>query len=160
MLHHKESCINKSEKKSFKCEQCDIIINEFNQIKKHMRDVHAIQTASTSPPQKNKESITEKLDGEIEAMETDSGSLDDVSFRAEDMDVEEVASEEEIALENSKKMDEKVKEKEKKDEEKKLIFKSKQKELEKKKQESRKRSHFPTIQNGFWNLPTFSGMIV
>jgi hypothetical protein len=53
LKHKKEGCIKKSTGK-LECEQCEFKANDKIQSKRHMRDVHEIGNASTSPPPKRK----------------------------------------------------------------------------------------------------------
>ena len=70
-------------------------------MRRHIRDVHEITSISTSPPAKK-----------IRKSTVDNSDIEDLSLKLEDMDIEN--AEEEILLERSRKMDQKVKEKEEK----------------------------------------------
>ena len=69
--HRNSCCPNKMRKTKnrIKCNDCDIPINEISNMKRHMRDVHADKTDSTSPPQKKKKNKVEDSNDSIVEME-------------------------------------------------------------------------------------------
>ena len=135
MKSHKTSCSAlkaKKLRKASKCEECDMIINESESIKRHMRDCHEILTVSMSPPpKKKKKSISDKKEEEIVEMETESTTLDELSTSLEDIEID--ISEDESPEELSKKMDTKIGEKESKHEERESLLKTKRKHNEERK---------------------------
>ena len=132
---HKVSCNgnrNKKVKKPVKCDQCDLVINERLNMKRHVSDEHEAKCESSSPPTKKKKTSIDEFNERIEMMEMESDNIGDLSFKLEDMEID--VPEEEVVKERSNKMDEKIQEKEKKESEKELSRKTKQEEKEKKKQ--------------------------
>ena len=100
-----------------------------------MRDSHDVNTESTSPP--NKKKRKQNQEEEVHSIDTDNDdniSVDDLSFKLEDMEIDPF--EEEIVSELSKQMDDKIKEKEKKNEEEEHMLKTKLKDVEYKKRKA------------------------
>ena len=79
-------------------------------MRRHKRDVHGVITGSTSPPTKKKK-IQMVKDDECESMDfANDGNISDLSSQMEDMDIDDMESENSVD-DRTNKMDEKVKEK-------------------------------------------------
>ena len=136
LLNHKDSCcVNKMKKirKTTKCNQCDFIMNESSNMKRHMRDAHEVKTDSTSPPPKKKKPILEELNDNIEDMDTETSNLEDLSFKLDEMEIDN--EEKELVKERSRKMDEKIKDKARISEEKEAVLQTKRSSNENKKRQ-------------------------
>ena len=82
MKKHKAECHSKP------CDQCDFKANNLQEMKRHMRDSHAVHTESTSPPNKKKR----KQEKEQKGRQTDTDNDDNVSVlsaQLEDMDIDD-----------------------------------------------------------------------
>ena len=127
--HKKSNCENRGN-----CEQCDFKSKDRLQLKRHMRDEHEQSTASTSPPPKRKRKTPVKGVDSVEDMEIEEEDLKDLSFKLEEMDIDEDdKSLEELLVERSDMMDKKIVEKEKRLEETDKTFERKKHEIEERK---------------------------
>ena len=99
-----------------------------------MRDVHELKSYSTSPPPKRKKSPTEEV-SETEIMETESDSLDDLSFKLEDMEIDPF-EDVDLLIERSIQKDEKIMENNSKNEEKERLQLKERNDSEKKKKKT------------------------
>ena len=118
MLQHKKGfCKNQLKAKS-DCEQCDFKANDRNNMKRHMRDAHEVNTVSTSPPPKKTRRAPLTNEFEITDMDIDDDGINNISLELEEMDIdryeenEKELNKEEDLLERSRKEDAKIKEKE------------------------------------------------
>ena len=113
---HKLSCtlnVKKKVKKTGKCVECSFILNEPALMKKHMRDVHEQRTYSTSPPLKKKKPLSEVFSENIDSIQAEFGSLNDINLDlVEDMEIG--SQDDDELMERSRKNDEKILEKTKK----------------------------------------------
>ena len=71
ILRHKESCSQKS-----KCVLCDKKCKTVQNMKRHMRDTHGMQSSSTSPPPKKKKAEVGKNDIADQIETTDEMEID------------------------------------------------------------------------------------
>ena len=69
LLKHKKT--NHENKVQVKCEECDFKPKDKMQLKRHMRDKHEENNASTSPPPKRKRSKSETKEDMVEDMDVD-----------------------------------------------------------------------------------------
>ena len=116
--HKEEDCPNRILRKKVQCSKCDYRANNSVVMKRHMRDIHEVNSKSISPPSK-KLRKTENY-SEDESMEIDDENLD---FRKNERDILQKLSDD---------MDAKVKEKERINNEKEAMLQKKKIEEEKK----------------------------
>ena len=115
------------------CEMCCLEVTDTSNMKKHMRDVHSITTASTSPPLKRKRNVPTVDIVELEEMEIDNNDESEILSKRMDEKIEKKAKETE---EKEKLYNEKVK----KDIENKKQKEEKRKEIEKRKRQQKKQN--------------------
>ena len=80
-------------------------------MKRHMRDVHADKTDSTSPPPKKKKNKVEDSNDSIVEMEIETKELKDLSFKLEEIEIDRDIID---PVSRRKMQDDKIKEKGKK----------------------------------------------
>ena len=120
ILKHRDLCGQKR-----KCLQCDEKLQNQQNMKRHMRDVHGLLSCSTSPPLKKKKVQSRN------SLSLDLPSKDDAAHfldSSEDMEIDSCDKEEDILKERSRRMDIKVLAKQQRnDEELESFLKNKQK---------------------------------
>ena len=118
---HNELCTmsskSKQKKKQKSCETCKFVANDEQNLKRHKRDKHDVNTASTSPPPKRT-----KVDNKHEQEDMD---IDEES--QEDMDVDNIVNDAAI---RSKLMDQKIEAKARKVEEEERMYREKKRKEE------------------------------
>ena len=97
MLKHKKDTCTKQSSAELKCDKCDFKANNRLSLKRHMRDIHDISTASTSPPPKRKRKTPAQAKIEAEEMEVETPNKE-----LEEMEVDDLnKAEEQIINERS-----------------------------------------------------------
>ena len=117
ILRHKETCTSaklKPLQKIKTCDVCEYVGKDEGNLKRQKRDKHDILTVSTSPPPKKTKIISREKSEKCEEMDFEEESVKDLSFKLEDMDIDDSMNE---MKERSKMMDEMIEEKRRKIEE-------------------------------------------
>ena len=132
IIKHKED-VHKSLKKSqkiIKCNECDFVARDSMVMKRHIRDEHGTGSISISPPPKKKRKTpVENINGE--EMEVVEDSIEDLSFKVEDMEIDNHEEKGELE-ERSNIMDMKIKRKQEQIERQETLVKEKQMETDEK----------------------------
>ena len=109
MLKHKKDTCTKQSSAELKCDKCDFKANSRLSLKRHMRDIHDISTASTSPPPKRKRKTPAQAKIEAEEMEVETPNKE-----LEEMEVDDLnKAEEKIINERSGINDKEIQQKDK-----------------------------------------------
>ena len=106
---HSDSCPAKKFKKSInndKCNECDYVAINGQQMKRHMRDQHDSASVSTSPPPKKIKIVSKEMFGN-DAHDSDD-YMDDINSSLEDMDIDDTGVKDESIGERSNGWDQKV----------------------------------------------------
>ena len=88
MLKHKREACNKQRSTEIKCDKCDFKTYDTRSLKRHMRDIHEMTTASTSPPPKRKRKTVIQIDDDkmdIDGKEYEEMDIDDQSKAEKDI---------------------------------------------------------------------------
>ena len=93
MLKHKKDTCTKQSSAELKCDKCDFKANSRLSLKRHMRDIHDISTASTSPPPKRKRKTPAQAKIEAEEMEVETPNKE-----LEEMEVDDLNKAEEKTI--------------------------------------------------------------